>query len=48
VTLTDLSMLLVTFGACDGDGSFNAAADFDASGCVDLSDLAVLLANFGA
>lgn len=47
VTLTDLSMLLISFGACSGDPAFNAAADFDRSGCVDLSDLATLLANFG-
>lgn len=47
VTLTDLALLLGTFGLCAGDAGFNAAADFDAGGCVELGDLAVLLANFG-
>jgi Two component regulator propeller len=47
VDLTDLSLLLASFGLCSDDPGFNAGADFDASGCVELSDLAVLLANFG-
>ncbi len=48
VDLSDLTLLLSSFGACSGDPSFDAAADFDGSGCVELADLAVLLANFGA
>ena len=48
VDLSDLAMLLSSFGLCSGDAGFNAAADFDASGCVELADLALLLANFGA
>ncbi len=47
VDLTDLSLLLATFGACDGDTAFNPAADFNADGCVDVADLSVLLGNFG-
>jgi photosystem II stability/assembly factor-like uncharacterized protein len=47
VDLSDLSLLLVSFGLCSDDAGFDANADFDASGCVDLGDLAVLLGNFG-
>jgi len=32
---------------CTGDPNYDPAADFDDSGCVDLSDLAVLLSNYG-
>jgi subtilisin family serine protease len=48
VGLADLSELLATFGVCSGEPGFNAAADFDTSGCIDLGDLAALLAHFGA
>lgn len=48
VDLSDLALLLSTFGLCGGDPGFLAAADFDASGCVELSDLATLLAGFGS
>lgn len=48
VDLTDLSLLLASFGSCDGDATFDAAADLDQSGCVELSDLSLLLADFGA
>lgn len=47
VDLSDLTLLLASFGLCSGDSGFNAAADFDNSGCIGLSDLATLLANFG-
>lgn len=47
VDLSDLTLLLGSFGTCSSDAGFNAAADFDNTGCVELSDLAVLLANFG-
>ena len=43
----DLGLLLSAFGACAGDPAFLPAADFDSSGCVELSDLAELLGNFG-
>jgi hypothetical protein len=48
VDLSDLTLLLASFGACTGDPAYNAAADFDSSGCVDLNDLSFLLSNFGA
>ncbi|MBI5865932.1 MAG: S8 family serine peptidase [Planctomycetes bacterium] len=47
VDLADLALLLSAFGTCTGDAGFNAAADFDASGCIELSDLSALLAQFG-
>jgi subtilisin-like proprotein convertase family protein len=47
VDLTDLAALLITFGLCEGQPGFNAAADFDDSTCVDLTDLASLLTVFG-
>lgn len=48
VDLTDLAVLLSSFGTCAGDAGFTPAADFDGSGCVELGDLAILLGNFGA
>jgi len=45
--LNDLATLLATFGLCDGDPNFEAAADFDRDGCITLSDLALLLSVFG-
>ncbi|MBI5864455.1 MAG: PQQ-binding-like beta-propeller repeat protein [Planctomycetes bacterium] len=48
VNLSDLALLLSSFGLCAGDAGFSAAADFDASGCVELADLAILLTNFGS
>lgn len=47
VGLSDLALLLSSFGLCNGQPGFNAAADLNANLCVDLSDLAILLANFG-
>lgn len=47
VDLGDVSLLLAAYGACEGDPDFNAAADFNDSGCVDLSDLSVQLGNYG-
>jgi hypothetical protein len=47
VDLSDLALLLASFGLCSGDSGFIADADFDDSGCVGLSDLAILLGNFG-
>jgi hypothetical protein len=46
--LTDLALLLPAFGACSGDANYFRAADTNFSGCIDLSDLAALLAMFGA
>lgn len=48
VDLTDLALLLSAFGQCAGDAAYNAGADFDATGCIELGDLTIHLANFGA
>ncbi|MFN0138437.1 MAG: hypothetical protein ACKVS9_20220 [Phycisphaerae bacterium] len=48
VGLTDLALLLSSFGTCTGDASYLAAADIDLDECVSLSDLAILLTNFGS
>lgn len=45
--LTDLAVLLASFGTCQGSGGYNPLADLTADNCVDLSDLAVLLGAFG-
>lgn len=47
VDITDLALLLRSFGVCSDDAAFDPAADFDQSGCVDLSDLAALLSSYG-
>jgi hypothetical protein len=41
-------MLLSSFGLCAGDAGYVPAADLTADGCIGLSDLSVLLSNFGA
>jgi len=48
VDLADLSALLATYGLCDGDAGYNAAADFDNDDCITLADLATLLARYGS
>ena len=47
VDITDLALLLASYGLCDGDPGFVSAADFNETGCVELSDLAALLGNYG-
>lgn len=47
IGLADLAELLAAYRACEGNPDFNPAADFDNSGCVDLSDLAFLLSVYG-
>lgn len=47
VDQADLGTLLASYGACDGDADFNAAADLDGDGCVGQSDLGLLLSNYG-
>lgn len=47
VSLQDLAMLLGSFGTCDGDAAFAAAADINGDGCVSIGDLAILLGSFG-
>ncbi|MBI5866560.1 MAG: hypothetical protein HZB38_19005 [Planctomycetes bacterium] len=48
VDISDLALMLGSFGLCAGDAGFNASSDFDSSGCTELADLATLLAHFGA
>lgn len=45
--IDDLSMLLASYGYCDGEPEFIPAADIDGSGCVDMDDLLILLLTFG-
>lgn len=47
VDISDLALLLASFGFCAGDPAYNPAADLDDTGCVDISDLSELLAHFG-
>lgn len=47
ITITDLALLLSSFGMCAGDAGFNANADCDDDDCVGLADLAILLSRFG-
>ncbi|MCC6358157.1 MAG: hypothetical protein IT450_05400, partial [Phycisphaerales bacterium] len=47
VDISDLALLLGSFGLCAGDPAFNPAADLDDTGCVDIRDLSALLARFG-
>lgn len=47
VGFEDLTAMLSSFGLCEGDALFLAEADFDADGCVSLSDLSSFLAVFG-
>ena len=39
--------MLSAFGSCVGNAAYVTEADLDGSGCVELSDLAQLLSNFG-
>lgn len=48
VDINDLTNLLSAFGSCAGGAGYAALADLDDSGCIDLVDLALLLANFGS
>ena len=43
-----MALLLAAYATCSGDTGYDAAADLDGSGCVDLSDLALMLANYGS
>ncbi|MCA9243132.1 MAG: choice-of-anchor B family protein [Phycisphaerales bacterium] len=47
VGLEDVAGLLASFGLCDGDAGYLAAADLDGNDCVELADLGGLLAVFG-
>jgi hypothetical protein len=49
--IADLAELLATYGKCPGDDGYNPACNLyendPPDGCVDLSDLALLLADYG-
>jgi 6-phosphogluconolactonase (cycloisomerase 2 family) len=47
VDLSDLALLLATYGLCSGDPGYAPEADLDGDECVSLTDLAALLANYG-
>lgn len=47
VDVQDLAFLLATFGLCEGQQGYAAAADLNGDQCVTLQDLAILLAVFG-
>ncbi len=48
VDVQDLAFLLATFGLCEGQSGYAAAADLNGDHCVTLQDLASLLAVFGS
>jgi hypothetical protein len=48
VDLSDLAMLLSTYGSAFETPTYDSQADFDLDGDVDLNDLAILLANYGS
>ena len=47
IGLSDLAILLASYGLCDGHPNFAPEADLDGDGCVGLADLATLLAHYG-
>ncbi len=47
VGLSDLALMLSSYGLCEGEAGYFPPADLDFYDCVDLSDLAVLLADYG-
>jgi len=47
VDLEDLAALLSSYGLCEGEEGYNAAADFDNDNCITLADLARLLPRYG-
>ncbi len=47
VNLSDLGLVLAAFGACGGDAAYQPAADLDASGCIDLTDLTDVITYYG-
>jgi uncharacterized protein YkwD len=47
VDTLDFSALAAVYEECAGASAYLAAADLDASGCIDSNDLALLDANFG-
>ena len=47
VDLSDLALLLASYGQCVGDAGYDRRTDLDGDGCTNLSDLATLLAAYG-
>jgi subtilisin-like proprotein convertase family protein len=47
ISVWDLAILLAAYGTCEGEPSFNPAADFNNTGCIDLADLGYLLSIYG-
>jgi hypothetical protein len=47
VNQADLDRVLAAYDTCDGDPGYDAEADLDESGCVDLMDLNLVLKCFG-
>lgn len=47
VDFADVVFLLTEYGLCRGDDGTLPQSDTNASGCVDMDDLAILLANMG-
>jgi hypothetical protein len=47
VALVDFSILVSTFGKCNGQPGFDSRADFNQDGCVMLQDFSLLVTNFG-
>jgi hypothetical protein len=47
VDVEDLLSLVASFGACQGDASYDYRCDLDNSGCVDVIDLLYFVADFG-
>lgn len=47
VDIADLAYVLSTYSRCEGDNGYNPAADQDGDGCVTISDLSAVLADFG-
>ena len=47
VDISDLALLLSSYGACLGDPQYVAAADLTGDDCVGLSDLSELLSHYG-
>ena len=47
VDLSDLQLLLATYGKSAGDAGYNGDADLDNDGTITLADLQLLLSNYG-
>jgi len=45
--MVDFSILVGTFGVCEGDGGSDPKADFNQDGCVNIVDFFLLSSNFG-